>query len=233
VLGIGRFFTGNAGNSFIAAATAAGINNRGRVYSFQGILGTTGAINATGAQTFVEGPDQAFYGTTMGLLGAIGGVPGIGIAAGRALASANGIADLYFGTAANPFGGTPIRFTDSLATTAGDVFGRLIVGGVFAGTSNTASLIGDSKPDVVMAPFTESAGGPPRAYIIDGARLSTLGSPNDVVTTADVIVPLPSDWKSLPLQRNGLIKDLDGDGFGDFAIGENIATGTGRLAVFW
>jgi len=233
VLGIGRFFTGNTGNTFIAAATAAGINSRGRVYSFQGVLGTTGAINATAAQTFVEGPDNSFYGTTMGLLGAIGGVPGIGISAGRALASANGVADLYFGSATNPFGGTPIRFTDSLATTAGDVFGRLIIGGVFAGTSTTASLIGDNKPDVVLAPFTESAGGPPRAYIIDGARLSMLGSPNDVVTTADVIVPLPSDWKSLPLQRNGLIKDLDGDGYCDFAIGENVATGVGRLAVYW
>jgi len=233
VLGIGRFFTNNGGNSLVVSATAAGANNRGRVYAFEGITGTTAAINATMANTFVEGPDNSFYGTSLGLLGAIGGVPGIGIGAGRALASANGIADLYFGTVTNPFGATPIRFTDSLATTANDVFGRLVLGGVFAGTSTSVSLIGDSKPDVVMAPFTESAGGAPRLYIIDGARLSTLGSPNDIVTTADVILPLPSDWKSLPLQRNGLIKDLDGDGYGDFAIGENFATGAGRLAVFW
>ena len=30
-----------------------------------------------------------------------------------------------------------------------------------------------------------------------------------------------------------MIRDLDGDGYGDFAIGEISSTGAGRLAVFW
>jgi FG-GAP repeat len=84
-----------------------------------------------------------------------------------------------------------------------------------------------------MAPFTESSGGPSRVYLVDGARLFAITNPADVVTNADVILPLPSDWKPIPLQRNVMIRDLDGDGYGDFAIGENISTGAGRLAVFW
>ena len=84
-----------------------------------------------------------------------------------------------------------------------------------------------------MTPFTESGGGPARIYIVDGSRFSTLTSPADVVTAADVILPLPADWKPVSLQRNGMIRDLDGDGYADFAIGENISTGTGRVAVYW
>jgi hypothetical protein len=234
VLGVGRFFSGSVGTTLVASATAAGANSRGRVYAFQGMAGTSGTINATMARNFIEGPDNSFYGTSLGLLGGLTGVPGVAIGAGKTIPSANGVADLYFGSdTMGPFSVAPLRFTDSLANAGTDLFGRVIVGGAFAGTSVTASLIGDSRPDVIMAPFTESAGGPSRVYIVDGNRLSSLPSPSDVVNTADVILPLAADWKSLPLQRNGLIKDLNGDGYGDFAIGENIAGGVGRLAVYW
>ena len=84
---------------------------------------------------------------------------------------------------------------------------------------------------MLLAPFAESSGGASRLYIVDGARLFALTNPADVVTNADVILPLPSDWKGLAVERNPMIRDLDGDGYADFAIGE--FANAGRLAVFW
>jgi len=235
VLGIGRLYANTSGSTLVVSANAAGVNTRGRVYAFHGIPGTTGAINATNADNFVEGPvDAGNYGTSMGLLGAIAGVPGVGIGVGRSTALGNGVVDMHYGsTIAGPFSVSPLRFTDSLANAAGDVFGRVIGGCAFAGTSITVSLIGDGKPDFILSPITESSGGPARVYIVDGARLFAITSPADVVTTADVVLAMPSDWKTVPLQRNVMIRDLDGDGYADFAIGENVSTSAGRLAVFW
>ena len=235
ILGIGRLYANTAGTTLVAAATNAGTNTRGRVYAFHGIPGTTATVNAISADNFVEGPvDNGIYGTFLGLVGPLAGVPGLAITTGRATALGNGVVDIHFGsTIAGPFSASPLRFTDSLATGASDVFGRVIGGCAFAGTSITSSLIGDGKPDLIMTPVLESGGDASRIYLVDGARLFAITSPADVVTNADVILPLPSDWKSLPLQRNAMIRDLDGDGYGDFAIGENISTGVGRLAVFW
>jgi hypothetical protein len=236
VLGMGRFYVGTSGTTLVVTAPAAGVNTRGRVYAFQGIPGTSVSINATSANNFVEGPvDTGGYGNSIGLAGAISGVTGLMLSTGRSTALGNGIVDVHYGSAMQgPFVTSPVRFTDSLAAVfAGELFGRVIGGSAFAGTSITTSLIGDGKPDVIMAPTTESSGGPSRIYIVDGARLFAVSSPADVVTAADVILPMPSDWKTLPLQRNAMIRDLDGDGYGDFAIGENISTGAGRLAVFW
>ena len=236
ILGTGRFYTVTAGTSLVVAAPAAGSNVRGRVYAFHGRAGMSGAIVATAADQFVDGPlDNIAYGQGLALLGSISGVPGVAVNAGRNSALGAGIVDVYYGsTSAGPFALAPLRFTDSLATTsATDSFGRVILGSAFTGTSITVSIIGDSRPDLVAAPITESGGGPARVYILDGARLGGISSPADVVTTADVILPLPTDWKTVSLQRNGMIRDLDGDGYSDFAIGENITGGTGRLAVYW
>jgi hypothetical protein len=234
-LGMGRFYTATGGTTLVVNANAAGVNSRGRVYAFHGISGGAAAIVATAADNFVEGPaDSGFYGATLGLIGSVGGGPGLAISTGKATSLGVGIVDLHFGSSiSGPFVPSPLRFTDSLAVAATDLFGRMIAGSAFPGTSITVSIIGDGKPDVVLAPNAESSGGPGRVYIVDGARLFAIGSPADVVTTADVVLPLPADWKSLPLTRNGMIRDLDGDGYGDFAVGESVATEAGRLAVFW
>ena len=234
ILGIGRLYANTSGTTLVASANSAGVNSRGRVYAFHGITGTTATINATAADNFVEGPvDSGAYGTSLGLIGALAGVPGLAISTGRATSLGNGVVDIHFGsTIAGPFSASPLRLTDSLAAAA-DTFGRVIAGCAFSGTSINVSLIGDGKPDLLLAPFTESSGGSSRVYILDGARLFALSNPADVVTNADVILTMPSGWKSLPLQRNAMIRDLDGDGYADFAIGENISTGAGRLAVFW
>ena len=235
VVGMGRFYVGNSGTSLVVSAPAAGTNTRGRVYAFQGIPGTTASINATAANNFVEGPiDTGSYGNSIGLVGALAGLPGLMISTGRATSIGSGVVDVHSGsTMAGPFSANPLRFVDPLAVSAGEIFGRVVAGSAFAGTAITVSLIGDGRPDIVMAPITESSGGPARVYLVDGARLFAITSPADVTANADVILPLPTDWKSIPLQRNSMIRDLDGDGFGDFAIGENIATGVGRLAVYW
>ncbi len=235
VLGMGRFYVGTAGTTLVVTAPSAGVNARGRVYAFQGISGGATSINATAANNFVEGPiDSGSYGNSIGLIGSLAGIPGLMLTTGRATTLGSGVVDIHSGsTISGPFSAAPLRFTDSLAVAAGEIFGRVVGGSAFAGTSITVSIIGDGKPDIIMAPVTESSGGPARVYIVDGARLFSIGNPANVVTAADVILPLPLDWKSLPLQRNAMIRDLDGDGYGDFAIGENITTGVGRLAVYW
>jgi hypothetical protein len=235
VLGIGRLYANTSGTSLVVAAINAGPSTRGRVYAFHGIPGTAVTTNATAADNFVDGPiDTANYGTSIGLVGPLAGVPGVAISTGRSTALGNGVVDIHFGsTIGGPFSASPLRFTDSLTTGSSDLFGRVLGGCAFPGTSISVSIIGDGKPDLLMAPFTESTNGPSRVYIVDGARLFAITNPADVVTNSDVIVPLPADWKGLPLQRNAMIRDLDGDGYGDFAIGENVSTAPGRLAVFW
>ncbi len=168
----------------------------------------------------------------MALVGALAGIPGVAISTTHNTALGAGVVDLYYGSATNgPFGASPLRFTDSLASGT-DTFGWLVLGCAFPGTSTTVSVISDGKPDLIMVPYKESGGGPSRAYIVDGARLAALTSPTDVVTAADVILPLPSDWKGVT-QHDGMIRDLDGDGYADFALGENVANTAGRIVVYW
>ncbi len=233
ILGLGRLYPNTSGTTLVAGAVGAGANSSGRVYAFHGIPGTTAAINVINADNFVEGPAAlGNYGGALSLIGALAGVPGVAIGTSHNTTIANGFVDINFGsTIAGPFSPSPLRFTDSLATAATDLFGRVLGGCAFSGTSITVSLIGDGKPDLLLAPFTESSGGPSRLYLVDGARLFAITSPADIVTSADVIIPLPSDWKGLPPQKNSMIRDLDGDGYGDFAIGEFV--NAGRLAVFW
>jgi hypothetical protein len=235
VVGIGTFYTATQGTSLVVGAPVSAPNGRGRVYSFRGRPGTSGAFVAnTAADNFIDGPiDNAGYGSSLALVGGLAGVPGVALSAGLNTALGAGVVDLYYGSSTvGPFGVAPLRFTDSLASGT-DTFGWLVMGSALPGTSTTVSVIGDGKPDLVMLPFTESGGGPARVYIVDGARFATLPSPTNVVTGADVILPLPPDWKAVSLQRNGLIRDLDGDGYADFAIGENLANTAGRLAVYW
>jgi hypothetical protein len=235
VLGMGRFYVTTPGTTLVVSANAAGANTSGRVYAFHGIPGTSAAITATSADAFVDGPiDTANYGSSLGLMGSVAGVPGLLIGTGRNTSLGNGVVDVHFGSSiAGPFSTAPLRFTDSLSTGAADLFGRVIGGGAFSGTSITVSLIGDGRPDLILAPYTESSNGPARVYLVDGARLVAIASPADIVSNADVTLAMPPDWKGLPIERNAMLRDVDGDGYGDFAVGENIAGSPGRLAVFW
>ena len=233
IVGMGRLYANTSGTTIAVSAAGAGTASAGRVYAFHGITGSSAAINATAADNFVEAPvTGGNYGGSLALVGALAGVPGVAIGTAHTTTIANGFVDLHFGsTIAGPFSANPLRFTDSLATAANDLFGRVLGGCAFSGTSISVSLIGDGKPDLLMAPFTESGGGSARLYIVDGARLFALPNPAEINANADIILPLPTGWQGLPAQRNPIIRDLDGDGHADFAIGELV--NAGRLAVFW
>jgi hypothetical protein len=145
----------------------------------------------------------------------------------------NGNSLVSFGTdATGPFAGAK-TFTDSGASVAADSFGTLVLGGGFSGTAFTASLLGDSTPDLAFAPATE-AGTPSHIYIIDGTHYAAIAASSvDIRTVADAVYVMPAGWVQVA-PRSNLVRDVDGDGFADLAIGNySGTTGTGSLGVIW
>ncbi len=51
--------------------------------------------------------------------------------------------------------------------------------------------------------------------------------------TADVHVPMPSGWTGTTNGSRSLIKDINSDGYPDFALGDVFGSVPGRVAVFW
>jgi hypothetical protein len=104
--------------------------------------------------------------------------------------------------------------------------GPVILGGGLSGSDVSLSLIGDSRPDVLL---TAQQG----AYmtIVDGNKIpAPPGSADHKSTTVDVSIPLPTGWGN---GNNGgsLIPDINGDGRPDFAIRK--ATSPGAMAVYY
>jgi hypothetical protein len=176
------------------------------------------------------------YGATLGLLGPLGVSP-----AALAIGATTGqYVDVHLGTAATgPFtgvnGGAPaaaVRFIDS---TAGNAFGVINVGGGVKGTSATVSIIADASSDLILA--GQATPNNP-IYVIDGSIIPTLsGSVNVGVPTANLTAGMVTIKGALPTPWNGyttgtIIPDADGDGFGDFAVGEFTTTAAGRVVVF-
>jgi len=225
-VGLGHYFA-NGGTSL----AVAGPLGAGGVSAFHG-LGVAGPITAA---------DQAFVGPLTG------GRAGIGLAflgGGSSLAAigigspaynnnpANGRVDLFGGsTSTGPFSGTHAVYTNSRATTVGDGFGVMVVGGASA-TGVTSSLIADSAPDVVLGGLTEG-GGATHIYFLSGQNAITSGT-RDVVSAADVTYQMPSGWVGCS-PYSGTVHDANGDSYGDIAIGEwhRTAGYTGRVLVLW
>ena len=65
--------------------------------------------------------------------------------------------------------------------------------------------------------------------IFDGSKVSSLASPVNSTSGADVHVPLPSGWTGTPLGPQNLVRDVNGDGYADFAV----ATSSGRSPAAW
>jgi FG-GAP repeat len=217
VSGLGNFYPG-AGTSLVSVAAGTKV-----VYSFGPMgAGTYSVANALHNRS--EPSLGGNYGTTLGLLGPTGGFNGVAIAA----PSVNRLF-LCSGTGATgPFANCPWVESTSNATN----FGRAVFAGAHSGTSVVDSLVGDGNWDMVTTSTAEN-GGPGRVYIMDGGRMATLTDGTDLSVVADSIITLPNGWGATSAQRTGVVRDYNGDGFADLAIGETVANQAGRLVLYY
>jgi hypothetical protein len=226
-VGLGPFLS----QGFVSSSSTAST-----VYAFAGQT-TVGPITAATNADSVVAPAADRYGTSLGFLGALGTSPGA-LAIGAVTA---GYVDVHLGTAATgPFlgasGGAPaptVTFTDSAS---GNSFGIVNVGGGVKGTSTKVSLIGDSSPDLLVA---GQAGAVLPLYVVDGSVIPTLsGSVNLAAPSATagakmatISGRMPSAWAGYTV--GSIIPDSNGDGYGDFAVGEFTTSTVGRVVVFY
>ena len=121
---------------------------------------------------------------------------------------ANGQVDIFAGdVASGPFSGARATFTDSRATSLGDGFGVMVLGGAFAdGTSK--SFIGDGAPDVVLGALREG-GNATHLYFMTGQNAALPGT-RDIVSASDASYQMPADWQGCS-PMSGPIKDLNGE----------------------
>ena len=77
------------------------------------------------------------------------------------------------------------------------------------------------------------------AYLVDGRVLASTTGTMSISATAPslppgvIVVPgLPSDWAGYAL-KSSVVPDVNGDTYGDFAIGEATSSGAGRVVVFY
>ncbi len=98
-----------------------------------------------------------------------------------------------------------------------------------SGRNASYSLLGDSRPDLVLVPQTG-----PTIQIVDGNVVAGLGAgPTDAAGVATATIPEPSGWANTGPGQGSLIPDVNGDGYPDFAIGSAINAVPGSVAVYW
>jgi len=212
------------GTLLVGAPTAA--SNAGEIVAFR--WNGTSFVAAGGPYT---GPANSNIGTVLNVFGA-----GLGVVSGNSYVPLSGTVSTFLdGTLAMPLTGTPKVFTDSLGQ---DTFGAIALGGGFSGSNASISYVGDSTPDVILGGAFESSH-QTTLYIVDGDDIPTLTAPLiDASQAAKAKVSLPADWRH-STGYDSPVKDVNGDGYGDFAIGETSVTGDfnvpyqGRVVVFW
>lgn len=211
------------GTMLVGAPLAA--SNAGQVFAYK--WSGTAFVAAGSAYT---GPTSGNIGSVLNVFG-----NGLGVVVGNNIVPLGGTASTFLdGTLAMPLTGTPKTFTDGQGA---DTFGTIAFGGGLSGSNATISYVGDPTPDLVVGGAREATH-QPTIYIIDGDDIPTFTAPLiDASQVAKAKVPLPTDWR-LSTIYNSPVKDINGDGYGDFAIGET-DNGTfnvpfqGRVVVFW
>ena len=74
-----------------------------------------------------------------------------------------------------------------------------------------------------------------RLYFLTGQRAVSLTDGADAVSSAEVTYSLASDWQGCAPESTA-VRDANGDGYGDIAIGEwrrTVGNYEGRVLVLW
>lgn len=234
VVGLGHFYTATSGTTLVVSAPGLGgatstSSNEGRLYAFHG-RGPGASIAATTADHILTGPGKgARIGQTLVNVGPVVNVtPSLGVSNGADTISVPGISGSAFvlsGSApTGPFSSRLIFIQQGA-----NGVGQVIFGGGFSGQDGSVSIVGDSKPDIALTSL-QLAGS---LDIVDGAKVAAVTSPADTISAGDVHVPLPSDWSATAAGVSNLVRDINGDGYPDFALGDQFGAVPGRVAVFW
>lgn len=222
--GLAGFYSGGL------PSLVVGASYQGKVYAFKGGSALPATIALSSGEAYT-GSAALWTGTVVNALGAIGGVPALGVGSPAYSGVAGGDARLFVGNpASGVFAGTSSTFTNSEATAVGDQFGAAVFGGGFSGSTVHVSLINGPQSDVAFSSAKLGAN-PAKVYIVDGAKV---GASGDVATAADVTYTLPANWQG-SAWLSGPVRDADGDGFAELAIGEQSSNFPydGRVIVLW
>jgi hypothetical protein len=234
LVGLGHFYTVTTGTTIVISAPGLGSatstsSNEGRLYAFHG-RGPGAPIAVTTADHVLTGPGKgARIGQTLVNVGpVVNATPSLG--AGNSVDTlsvpgTNGSAFVLSGAATTgPFASRLIFFQQGA-----NGVGQVIFGGGFSGQDAFVSIIGDGKPDVALTSL-QLAGS---LDIVDGSKITGITSPADTISAGDVHVPLPAGWSATAAGVGNLIRDINGDGYPDFALGDQFGVVPGRVAVFW
>jgi hypothetical protein len=245
-VGIGQFYPTPAGSTLLIGDTG-----KGTAAAFAGPL-------SIASQTVVDSVNTD-YSRTFGVMGPLGGAPNA-VTVASTLA---GRVDIHLGSVATggPFNTTagmaPSARTTLVDSAAQLSFGVVNLGGGIRGTTGSVSFIGgDMTADLVVGGLSEGVVNAGPLYIVNGVAIPNLPAGNVdvfaigptaigtgvVPTIVKINVTPGAPAAGLPAGGatwNGysattVVRDLNGDGAGDFAFGE-IATAptAGRVVVFW
>jgi len=226
VTGLNRFYAGG-GSTLVATATIGD----GAANAFHGLNGASAVT--TPDQTFAGPMSNGRTGIGLAFLGGGVGLPLVAVGSPAYNTNpATGRVDVFGGdVSSGPFSGLHTTYTNSKATSLGDGFGVMAVGGAFA-SGVTTSFLGDNAPDLVVGGFKEG-GAATHVYFLT-AQNAISGGTRDIVAAADASYQMPADWQGCAFLSSA-IRDADGDGYGDLAIGEFRRTSgyNGRVLVLW
>lgn len=247
LIGIGPHFAGGAPGIAVASIEWTGAD--GDLYLFRGGPGFAGSYQYTDAAAHVAGEvptdNASWYGGNPTLVGPLGGAQAVAVSAPRG-GDLNHVL-VFAGTEGTGFfaRSRQVRLFAALDdTTSGNFrtkWGSVMAGGGVGAHGDYVSFIGDPEPDLMITSYTGVTG--PTAsplFLFQGSTLrNAIGGPDlEARAAADVTLWIDPaiNWESTYPESGTVIGDLDGDGYGDFAIAEGRffgAASDGRMLVFW